>query len=223
MLSLPDDLLDFQKDLLTWFYSFGRVFPWRKTKNPYRILVAEKLLQQTRATDSVLLAYKTLISSYPKPSNLAQANLNVLKKIIKPLGLSFRAKQLRTMAIELTQKYDNKIPKIYDALFGLTGVGEYCASAVLSFAYFQEYAVIDTNVGRFLFRIFNIQNEFPANPSRKKYLVELAQSILPTGKSRDFNLAILDLCALICKPQKPDCSNCPVQKYCQYDNKNFIS
>lgn len=186
-------------------------------------MVAEKLLQQTRATDQVLVAYKTLLSSYPVPSSLAKANLNALKKIIKPLGLSFRARHLRAMATELTQKYRNKIPKTYDELLGLTGVGEYCARAVLSFAYHQDYAVIDTNVGRFLFRIFNIQKKFPANPSRKRYLVEIAQSILPKGMSRDFNLAILDLCALICKPQKPGCSICPVQKYCQYDNKYFPS
>lgn len=214
---------DFQSDLLTWFSSCGRRFPWRKTKNPYKVLVAEKLLQQTRATEQVLLAYNTLISKYPKPFLLAKANLRDIKRIIKPLGLSFRARHLRQMSKELIEKHNGKVPKNYEELLKLTGVGEYCARAVLSFAYRQDYAVIDTNVGRFLFRLFNLQKKFPANPSRKKYLVELAESILPDGKSREFNLAILDLCALICKPQKPDCANCPVQKYCRYEGKYFLS
>ena len=223
MLPNFDNLSEFQNDLLVWFSSYGRIFPWRKTKNPYRVLIAEKLLQQTRATDQVIIAYKTLVLLYPEPSSLAKANLKTLKKIIKPLGLSFRAIHLRAMAIELAGKYNNKIPKDYNELLSLTGVGEYCAKAVLSFAYRQDFAVIDTNVGRFLFRMFNIQKKYPANPSRNKYLVEIAQSILPKGKSRDFNLAILDLCALTCKPQKPNCQVCPVQKYCQYDSKYFSS
>lgn len=215
------DLGDFQADLLTWFDSWARKYPWRKTKNAFHILIAEKLLQQTRATDAVVNAYTTLISKYPQPDQLADANLREIRKIVKPLGLSFRAKQLILMSKDLLEKHNGRVPQDYNELMSLTGVGEYSARAVLSFAFDKDYAVIDINVGRLLFRLFNIKKEFPANPSRKRYLVELAQSILPYGKSRDFNFAILDLCALVCKHPRPDCLHCPVQIYCQYDKKYF--
>lgn len=214
-------LSGFQNDLLGWFVTSKREFPWRTTSDPFKILIAEKLLQQTRVTVAVVAAYNHILNKFPTPANLASANLSELEEIIKPLGLTFRAKQLKLLAVDIQTVFGGKVPENFSNLMKLTGVGEYTARAVLSFTFHKDYAIIDTNVGRFLFRLYNIKRPFPANPSRKKYLVDKAQVLLPPGNSKNFNLAILDLCAEICIANIPKCYKCPVREYCQFDKKTF--
>jgi len=207
---------DFHAALLDWFESEKRDFPWRRTRDPFKILIAERLLQQTRATPAVVSAYKRLVRRYPTPARLATAQLSDLEHIIQPLGLLFRAKQLRRMANELVDRHSGGVPCSYGELMELTGVGEYCASAVLSFAFGEDAAVVDTNVGRFLYRLFDISQPFPANPSRTKWLHKAATALLPPGRSRAFNLAVLDLCAKVCAPSHPTCGVCPVHGFCRH-------
>lgn len=210
-----------QEKILNWFVENKRIFPWRETQNSFHILIAEKLLQQTKATKEVIKAYCGILEKYPTPFALAQAEISELEELIRPLGLIFRANQLIQLGREIVNRYNGQVPEDFKDLLRLPGVGEYGARAVLSFAQNKDYAIIDTNVGRFLFRYFNLNIPFPANPSRKRYLEKLAQEILPGGKSRDFNLAILDFSFYICKSGEPLCYQCPINQFCQYENKTL--
>lgn len=205
-----------QKSLLDWYAANRRNFPWRNTTNPFEVLLAEKLLQQTKARDIVVLIYTNLLAKYPTVPALMNANVEELREIIQPLGLAYRASEIKQMAAEIVDLYDGEVPSNLDELLNLTGVGDYCARAVLSFAYNQNVPIIDTNVARFLHRVCGIKELLPANPARKKYLHSLATQLLPQHETRDFNFAILDLCTLVCKSQSPICYDCPAQEFCIY-------
>lgn len=213
------DTLEFQLCLLGWFESWGRGFPWRDTRDPFAIIVAEKLLQQTRVRDDVVFAYQTILTAYPTPEALSSANVADLEEMVRPLGLKYRAAELKTMAIDLVNNHEGRVPDDLQQLLNLTGVGSYSARAVLSFAYGADMPVVDTNVARILYRVFAIQGDMPANPARKKSLIELAGSILPDGHSREFNFALLDLGALVCVARSPNCLSCPVAKLCVYGER----
>lgn len=221
----PDDwdLAGFQQRLLTWYSQNGRRFPWRETADPYTILIAEKLLQQTQARESVISAYQALLSTYPSPGALAKANMADVTAIVQPLGLAYRAAELIGLAEGLVSLHDGVVPDNLAALMALTGVGDYSARAVLSFAFGYDVAVVDTNVARIFYRVFGIAGRMPSNPARKRSLIDLATALLPAGQARPFNLALLDLGALICTPRAPDCENCPVLHYCAYGKVNVAS
>lgn len=214
--------IDLQKRLLNWFERNGRDFPWRSESTPYGVLVAEKLLQQTAAKDKLVEVYNKLVNTYPNPRLLADAEISILQDIIQPLGLRYRAKELRAMANELIARYNGEVPRDLEKLVELTGIGGYAARAVLSLAFGDDVPIVDTNIARFLYRIFSIKGPLPSNPARKRGLIELAGSLIPKGRSKKFNLAILDLCAQICKANKPECLECPVQIYCAYYTKGGL-
>lgn len=218
-----DEITELQNDLLDWFRDNSRDFPWRKTSNTFHILIAEKLLQQTSAGDRVVNAYLSIVTKYPNPKALSSASIEELNKIVEPLGLHYRAQELINLASAIENQFSGNIPNEYKSLMKLPGVGEYSARAVLSFGYNQNIAIVDTNVARVLFRVFGIALPMPANPARKKYLLDLATSLIPDGKSRDFNFAILDFSAIICKPKNPACLSCPISKYCFYFIKNVLN
>lgn len=207
---------ELQERLLAWFSANNREFPWRNTRDPYAVLIAEKLLQQTAATPVVVRAYEMLYSRYPHPEALLQANLDVLRNILLPLGFHYRAQELVRLAAALVEKYSGAVPSDLHSLKSLPGVGEYIARAIQSFAYDQDVAIVDTNVARFLFRVYGIEKPLPPNPARSKAIIALATELIPHSKGRDFNFAVLDLCASICLPRKPKCTNCPIQLYCLY-------
>lgn len=213
------DVSGFQRDLLIWFQHEGRSFPWRETTDPFAILIAEKLLQQTQARDSVVAAFQTLLGAYPSAEALATANPTDLRDIIQPLGLGYRAIELKTMAGEIAGRYAGVVPDDLRRLVALTGVGAYGARAVLSFAFGHDIAVVDTNVARIYFRVFDIHDRMPANPARKRSLINLGTALLPAGQARPFNFALIDLGALICTPRTPDCPHCPVFSYCAFGQR----
>jgi len=216
MLPGEREKLEFQNRLLDWFERARRDFPWRSQSDPYAILIAEKLLQQTAARDVVVQAYEQFLHQYPTPHHLAAANVSDIEEIIKSLGLTYRAKELQAMAQELVAHYGGEVPRDLKELIALPGVGDYSARAVLSFAFGENVPIVDTNVARLLYRLYGIPGPLPANPARKKSLIELAGELIPAGQSRDFNLAILDLCAQICRPTDPTCPDCPIKVYCSY-------
>jgi A/G-specific adenine glycosylase len=204
------------KNLLRWARKRGRSFPWRAERDPYAILVAEKLLQQTAAREVVIRAYKEVIQTFPTPFQLADADVEVLADIIRPLGFSYRARELKALGQALVLEYHGNIPCDLKQLKALPGVGDYAARAILSFAFDEDVPVVDTNVARFLYRFFGIQGPLPANPARKKILIELAGSLVPRGRSKAFNLALLDLCAEICISRQPLCNLCPMRQACAW-------
>jgi A/G-specific adenine glycosylase len=222
-MELPEPLLlnksKLQNSLLDWYAANRRDFPWRNTNNPFEVLLAEKLLQQTKARDIVVSVYINLLTKYPTPQALMNTSEGELREIIQPLGLPYRASEIKRMAAEIVELYGGEVPANLGELLNLTGLGDYCARAVLSFAYNQNVPIVDTNVARLLHRLCGIEKSLPANPARKKYLRSLATELLPENGVRDFNLALLDVCAAVCTSQNPKCYACPLQEFCAYAQK----
>lgn len=209
-----------QSTLLGWFVENQRDFPWRITRDPYAILIAEKLLQQTAARQAVVLAYKDLIGAYPTPQDLAKARHADLFEVIKPLGFHFRARELITLAATILEQFDGAVPHTLRELKSLPGVGEYTARAVLSFAFDEDFAIVDTNVARWLCRVLGVERPLPSNPARDRQLLLVASALLPPGHSRDFNFAVLDLCSQVCLAKRPLCRSCPLQEICAYSSNS---
>lgn len=200
--------------LLQWFTSNGRDYPWRHTTNPYEILVAEKLLQQTSVRSDLVTAYTIILSKYPSPATLAVAQVTDVEQIIQKLGLLYRAKDLVLMAQDVCEKFGGEVPQTLTELLSIFGVGDYSARAVLSFAYGLDYAVVDVNVARIIYRVNKLEEKFPANPARNRKLYSILGDLLPQGYSRKFNWAMIDLGALICSAKQPSCEKCPLNHRC---------
>lgn len=214
--------VELQERLFDWFEQNGRNFPWRSQPSPYAVLIAEKLLQQTAVIDKLVEVYNRIVDTYPTPRFLANADISTLEDIIQPLGLGYRAKELRDMANELIVRHNGEVPRDLKKLIELPGIGDYTARAVLSLAFGEDMPVVDTNIARFLYRMFGLKGTLPSNPARKRALIELAGRLIPKGHARNFNLALLDLCAQVCKANKPQCIECPVRPHCAYYAKGGL-
>jgi len=209
-----DRIANIQKELLAWFNQNGRSFPWRQTSDPYKVAIAEKLLQQTAVNERVVYAYEVILNRHPSVEHLAEASVKELVPLIKPLGFEFRAEELPRLAKAVVQEHGGEFPTDLNELLALPGVGDYLARAILSFAHQADVPIVDTNVARLLHRIFGINEPLPSNPARSRRLLGLAGRILPHGRSKEFNLGCLDLCAKICTIRKPQCEDCPLQNAC---------
>lgn len=203
-----------QNALLSWFSEYGRTFPWRERHDPFAVLLSEKLLQQTAARPAVVAAYAELLARYPLPEALAAADVAHLEELVRPLGFIYRARELPELGRTLVERHSGQVPDTLKELLALPGVGDYAARAVLSFAYGQDVPIVDTNVARWLYRLDGIAEKLPNNPARKKVLIYRAGQLVPPGRAREWNYAVLDLCALICKPGRPLCEQCPVLPWC---------
>jgi A/G-specific adenine glycosylase len=211
----------FAQRLLMWFEKNERVFPWRKTRDPYKILLAEIFLRKTDAA-KVLGVYEHFIRQYAGLEALVNAKEGDLEDFLRPLGLyRRRAKELMNLAQIVTTKYHGKIPHSREELLGLPGVGDYIANAVLCFAFGKDVPLLDTNVIRVVIRVFS----FESKKKRIRDDPEMWQNIreiVPKSSSRNFNLAVIDLAATICLPKKPKCWICPVSLICDYYNKTVL-
>jgi A/G-specific adenine glycosylase len=205
--------LEFDKKLIRWWMKNRRKFVWRETKDPYKILVSEILLHRTRAKQ-VTFFYSELIHKYPTLEKLAAADEKQLTELLRPLGLLWRTKLLRLAAQTLITDYGGNIPHSKKDLLKLPGIDQYIASAVVCFAFGQPEPILDTNTVRILGRVFGIST---SDSSRRSQLfIGLYTSLLDFKSPRKFNYAMLDLAALVCKPYKPKCQECPVLKLCNY-------
>lgn len=200
----------FQDRLLAWAKHNLRDYPWRKTTNPYSIMVAEILLQRSDA-DTVAPKYQTFITRYPSLNKLANAKLEDLKTILQPLGLFFRADRLFQTAKILVEN-QREIPQEETELLKLPGIGKYTARAICSQAFGQPVAVLDTNVIRILERFFGIQGT--RVKSRCKILWSAAQTVAPQTEVGYWNLTLLDFGAKVCTARNPKCCECPLSSRC---------
>ena len=207
----------FRKQLSAWGVANRRDYPWRKTTDSYHLLVAESLLQKTDA-DTVAPIYELFLERYPTLQDLAIANLDEVAKILKPLGLFFRAERLQQCAQIVVEQYEGKVPQAQKQLLQLPGIGDYTARAIGSQAFNQPLAVLDANVARILERFFGLQGE--RVKSRCKILWGAADLIAPKTRVGTWNLALLDFGALTCKAQNPDCEHCPLATKCKWYNRN---
>src|SRR5262249_23589171 len=203
----------FRKRLLTWYRQHGRALPWRVTGDPYHILVSEVMLQQTQV-DRVLPKYHEWLDRYPSLEALARAPEEEVVRTWYPLGYNIRPRRLQSIAREAVARYDGKLPSDEATLRSFKGIGAYTAGALLSFAFRQRAAILDTNVARVLFRVFVGGRGDPKSHAMKKQLWDLSRAVLPRRDVFDFNQALMDLAALVCPARKPRCLVCPMQRMC---------
>ncbi|MGB3652773.1 MAG: A/G-specific adenine glycosylase [Rivularia sp. (in: cyanobacteria)] len=203
----------FRRQLLAWGKQHRRKFPWRDTTDAYAILVAEFMLQKTNAP-SVASLYEEFMKLYPTVEALAEAEFIEIKKILQPLGLSFRAERLYKTAKILVEDYQGKIPNTEAELLKLPGVGKYTARSICANAYGQNKAVIDTNVARIFERFFGLQGG--RVKSRCPLLWQAAEEIAPPHNVGIWNLTLFDFGAAVCTAKNPHCDRCVLRKRCTY-------
>lgn len=213
MIPEKKDITIFRKKILRWFGRYQRNYPWRHTGDPFRIMIAEMMLQRTKA-DQVKNVYETLFDKYPDVNSIADANNESLEKILYPLGLRSRISNFCLVAREVREKYNNKIPETREQLLDLPGVGDYVAGAVLSIGYGKKEWIVDSNVVRVFKRYFGINTSKEGR--RDKHVIKMAKIYVNCKNPRNANLAILDFSALICTPRNPLCEKCPLRNFCNY-------
>ncbi|MSQ77911.1 MAG: A/G-specific adenine glycosylase [Nitrospiraceae bacterium] len=201
----------FQCRLLDWYKEHGRDLPWRKTSDPYKILVSEVMLQQTQV-DRVIPKYHEFLERYPSFEALADARPNEVKKTWYPLGYNVRPLRLHSIACETVARYGGELPSDHDELLSFKGIGRYTAGAIRSFAFNEDAPILDTNVMRVLHRVF-VGTGDPK--SRKNLLWELSEALIPKGKGYDFNQALMDFGATVCTARDPYCLLCPMKNLCK--------
>ena len=201
----------FQDRLLKWYKKHGRDLPWRRTSNPYHILVSEVMLQQTQV-DRVIPKYYEFLDRYPSFKDLADAPVSDVKKTWYPLGYNIRPERLHSIACETVERYGGFLPSNAEELRSFKGIGPYTAGAIRSFAFNEDAAILDTNVSRVLHRVFMAKG----NPKvQKARLWHLSEALIPTGKGYDFNQAIMDFGATCCTARNPSCHQCPMKLFCK--------
>jgi A/G-specific adenine glycosylase len=214
--------LFFTNALLTWNKEKNdRSMPWKGEKDPYKIWLSEIILQQTRVEQGWDY-YKKFISAFPDIKKLASAPQNKVFKLWEGLGYYSRCKNLIATAQKITTEYNGRFPDQYDAILELKGVGPYTAAAIASFAFNKPYAVLDGNVFRILARYFGNNMAIDSNLG-KKLFTALAEGLLDKKNPGIYNQAIMDFGAVICKPQAPLCSNCPLKKHCVAFATNLVN
>jgi A/G-specific adenine glycosylase len=203
----------FQRRLLAWFRAHQRDLPWRASRDPYRIWIAEIMLQQTRIA-AVLPYYHRFLKKFPTVESLARAPQEQVLKLWSGLGYYSRARNLLRAAKEIVAHHDGEFPRTLDAALALSGIGTYTAAAVLSIAYDQPFAVLDGNGARVLARLAAIRGDLRA-PARWRRLGALAQDLLAPAAPGDWNQALMELGEVICTPQNPRCDACPISRACR--------
>lgn len=189
-----------------------RQLPWKEEKDVYRIWLSEIILQQTRAGQG-LKYYERFIQTYPTIQRLANAPLEDVYKLWEGLGYYNRCRNLHTTAQYIVFELKGKFPATYDSILELKGVGPYTAAAIASFGFGLPHAVVDGNVFRVLSRFFGIDTAIDTT-SGKKQFQQLADECLDVTNPAAYNQAIMDFGATVCKPDLPDCKNCPLQLAC---------
>lgn len=203
----------FRAALLAWWERSSRDFPWRRTRNPYHILIAETLLHRTRAAQVAPL-YELTLRTYPSIQALAAAERADVHALLHSAGLRWRVDRLMEGAKYVVERFAGEVPGNRIDLEGIPGVGHYIAAAVRCFAFGQADAIIDSNVVRVYARMFKIP--VTDRLRRDQEFHRFAQALVDPTHPREYNLALLDLAAAICVPRNPKCEQCPIASYCAY-------
>ena len=199
--------------LLAWYDAARRDLPWRRTGDPYRIWLAEVMLQQTRV-ETVVPYYKRFLAAFPTFEALAAASVDDVLRLWAGLGYYRRARHFHAAARLVVERHGGRAPRELGAMLALPGVGRYTAGAVLSIAYNLPTPILDGNVERLLCRLFGIGAN-PRSGGPRKRLWALAAALVPEGRAGDFNQAMMELGATLCTPKAPACDACPVAGLCE--------
>lgn len=194
-------------DVLAWGVPIMRDLPWRRERDPWRILVAEMMLQQTQV-DRVIPKWTAFLDAFATPAACASAALGDVLRLWQGLGYPRRAKYLHETATIVAAQHGGRLPDQLPELLALPGIGPYTARAVLAFAYERDVAVLDTNIARILARVTGER----LTPKRAQLS---ADELVPEGAGWTWNQVIMDLGALVCRPT-PRCAECPVSLACTW-------
>lgn len=189
--------MEIQNRIIRWYHKHGRDFPWRHTKDPYKIMMAEFMLHRTKA-EQVVPVYLEFVRKYPDIYSLASAGSEDIKKITEHLGLHWRSRHF-IAARYIAEELNRQFPDDYDKLRKIPGVGEYIAGAILTVCFNKSAPVVDSNIARCEIR-------------RKKQLVKIAEELFNIENPGEFLFAIVNFTSLICKPNNPECFQCPLKK-----------
>jgi len=195
--------------LHTWGHAVRRDLPWRRTRDPWAVLVSEAMLQQTQVA-RVIDRYHSLLERFPDAATMAAAPLADLLDAWAGLGYYRRARDLHRAATAITERHDGNVPDDLTSLLALPGIGPYTARAVLALAFEQDHGVVDTNAARVLARAFR------GAPMGAATVQRLADSLVPPGAAWAHNQSMLDLGAVVCTARAPRCDECPLAADCAW-------
>ena len=215
-----EDISGFRKPIIRWFRKNGRRYPWRDTEDPFKILIAEMMLQRTKA-DQVVPVYHNFFSKFKTPSDVAGAKMRNLNQILYPLGLRWRIKRFKEVSRTILRQFGGRVPETRDEISRLPGVGDYVAGIVLSIAFNKQEWIVDSNVVRVFKRYFGLSTSKEGR--RDKHVVSIAKVYGHCKNPREVNLALLDFAALICTPLRPKHEGCPLSQNCYHLQKECVS
>ena len=205
--------LRLQQQLLDWFEKYGRNLPWRRTYLPYHIWISEIMLQQTQMERAVAY-FQRWTRRFPDIDSVAAASEEEILRLWEGLGYYSRARNIRKTARILAKQYNGQLPADHRLLLSLPGIGSYTAGAVMSLAFNEQHPIVDANIERLFARVFNIDGPIKES-GNKKLTWQLAWELTPKHAPRNFNQALMELGALVCRPKNPDCSQCPIHNLCE--------
>ena len=198
--------------LLAWYARHRRNLPWRRVKSPYRVWVAETMLQQTQV-ETVIPYYRRFLRRFPSMASLARASIDDVLAVWAGLGYYSRARNFHAAARQVVETCGGRVPRELEAMLSLPGVGRYTAGAVLSIAYGLPVPIVDGNVARVLCRLCAIGGD-PKSSRVRKRLWSVAGQLVPSDQAGEFNQAMMELGSLVCTPTRPACLVCPVSAQC---------
>lgn len=209
-----------RKELLKWFEESQRALPWRKKYEPYQVWISEIMLQQTQVK-TVLPYFDRWMRELPTIQSVAEAKEDKILKLWEGLGYYSRARNIQKAAKQIMEKHNGEFPSSYEDILALPGVGKYTAGAISSIAFNQDRSVVDGNVIRVLSRFFFYAKN-SRTPEAEKQMWQWAKEILPKGKARYFNQAMMEFGALQCTSSATDCSPCPLRARCKAYEKDMV-
>jgi A/G-specific adenine glycosylase len=205
-----------QEALVAWYRANARDLPWRRTRDPYAIVVSELMLQQ-QTVRHVTPVYRSFLERFPDLRALASASLAEVIRTWQPLGRYSSAVRLQGIARHLLAERGGEVPGTVDALLQLGGVGRYTAGAIACFAFGQRAPLVDTNVRRVLVRLTGV--ELPPGAAAERRVWELATALLPASTPYEWNQGLLDLGAAVCIARRPRCESCPLTSWCDFHRR----
>jgi A/G-specific adenine glycosylase len=215
----PDSVPSFRRSLLSWYRKNRRDLPWRRTNDPYAILVSEFMLQQTQVA-TVIPYYNEWLRRFPDFAALAAASERDVLHAWQGLGYYARARNLRATAIAVVKKHRGRFPQSLDLMSELPGIGRYTASAVATFAFDRPVPIVEANSARVLARLFDLQTPIDTSTGRQSLWAYAAQLIPRRGAGR-YNSALMELGALVCGV-RPRCELCPVRNFCSTTDPSLL-
>lgn len=207
------------KAIESWYIKNHRKLKFRETVDPYHIWISEIMLQQTQV-ETVIPYFERFIEIYPQIKDLANTDLEKLRKVVEGLGYYRRFKLMHQAALKIMKSHHGVFPKNYDEVLKLPGIGKYTAGAIMSIAYHKPYSALDGNVIRVLSRYYGIEDDFRLQKNKDK-LNQKNQDIIASATPQIYTQALMELGALVCRPKNPKCDICPIQEHCVAYHQNL--